>query len=184
VAIIHIPVEGISVEALKIKCEYTELVKINQLVENPKNANKHSKEQIERLAKILDFQGWRHPIIVSKRSGFICAGHGRLLASKLLNQESVPVDYQDFNTEAEEYAFLVADNEIARWAELDEEKFLEDLKDIDLGDIELLGLKDIPTFKDLEINNNSKELDLDEFDNFDHKCPKCNFEWNENDSTT
>lgn len=140
---------------LKIKCEYTELVKTNQLIENPKNANKHTKEQIDRLAKILDFQGWRHPIIVSKRSGFICAGHGRLLAAKQLEQETVPVDYQDFITEAEEYAFLVADNEIARWAELDEEKFLADLKDIDLGDIELLGMKDIPTFNEIDI----KEID-------------------------
>lgn len=135
---------GLVSQELKIKCEYTELVEIHKLVENPKNANKHTKEQIDRLAKILQFQGWRHPVIVSKRSGFICAGHGRLLASKLLKQESVPVDYQDFLTEAEEYAFVIADNEIARWAEFDEQKFIEDVANIDIGDIDLFGLKEVP----------------------------------------
>ena len=30
-----------------------------------------------------------------------------------------------------------------------------------------------------EINNTSKELDLDSFDNFDHTCPKCGFEWDD-----
>lgn len=135
---------GLVSQELKIKCEYTELVEIHKLVENPKNANKHTKEQIDRLAKILQFQGWRHPVIVSKRSGFICAGHGRLLAAKLLKQESVPVDYQDFLTEAEEYAFVIADNEIARWAEFDEQKFIEDVANIDIGDIDLFGLKEVP----------------------------------------
>ena len=157
-------------EPLKIKCEYTELVRVSQLVENPKNANKHTKEQIDRLAKILDFQGWRHPIIVSKRSGFICAGHGRLLAAKQLEQETVPVDYQDFLTEAEEYAFLVADNEIARWATLDKEKLQDDLKDLDLGDIDLLGIQDF-TF-DLPQDDFDPEIEDEEKE--EKHCPHCN----------
>lgn len=127
----------------KIKCAHDDLVEVDKLllVQNPKNANKHSKEQIERLAKIIDFAGQRSPIVVSNRSGFITRGHGRLMALKFLGWEKAAVDYQDYATEAAEYQDMIADNEIARWAELDYAKFTDDLKDLDLGDIDLLGLK-------------------------------------------
>jgi len=164
---------------IKIHCDYTELKDVDSIVENPKNANTHTREQIERLAKIVEFQGWRHPLIISKRSGFLCAGHGRLLVAKTLGEEKVPVDFQDFDSEAEEYAFLISDNEIARWATLNEDKLLEDLKEIDLGDIDYLGLEKIPHVKDLQIKE-SQEIDVDEFGNdLKHICPKCKFEFND-----
>lgn len=68
---------------MKIMCAYTDLVSVVSLVPNPRNPNKHSDEQIKLLAKIIKYQGWRDPIVVSKRSGFITKGHGRLMAAKL-----------------------------------------------------------------------------------------------------
>lgn len=126
---------------MQFNCSYTELVNISKLIPNPKNANKHPPKQIERLAKIIDFQGQRSPIVVSKRSGFITKGHGRLLAMHKLGWTEVAVDYQDYLSEAQEYADIIADNEIARWAELDKELLMNELKLIDLGDYELLGLE-------------------------------------------
>ena len=41
------------------------------------------------------------------------------MAAKVLNVEQVPVDYQPFDNEAEEYAHLIADNRIAELAEAD-----------------------------------------------------------------
>ncbi len=130
----------------KFKCSHTDVKKVSELllIQNPKNNNKHSKEQIDRLAKIIDFQGQRSPIVISKRSGFLTRGHGRLFALDKLKWEYAAVDYQDYNTEAEEYADMTADNEIARWAEFNTDKFLEDIKTVDLGDFELLGLKELP----------------------------------------
>lgn len=127
---------------MQFNCAYTELVTLNKLIPNPKNPNKHSGEQVERLAKIIDFQGQRLPIVVSKRSGFITKGHGRLMALKKLGWEQAAVDYQEYVSEAQEYADIVADNEIARWAEVDSYQILTDLKELELGDIELLGFKD------------------------------------------
>lgn len=127
---------------MKFNCSYSELVEVSKLVPNPKNANTHPIEQIERLSKIIDFQGQRSPIVVSKRSGFITKGHGRLMAMKLLKWEQVAVDYQDYESEAQEYADIIADNEIARWASLDMEMLTRDLLDIELSDVELLGLED------------------------------------------
>jgi len=131
---------------IDVKCSYSELVSIEKLVPNPRNDNTHTEKHADLLAKVLKAQGIRHPIIVSKRSGFICAGHLRLMAAVRLKLETFPVDYQDFESEAAEYQFLSSDNNVARYAELNEEKFLDNLKELDIDleeiDFEDLGLLD------------------------------------------
>jgi hypothetical protein len=167
---------------MKINCTFTEMRDLVNLVPNPKNYNKHSARQIEMLAKIMNFQGWRHPIIVSKRSGFIVAGHGRLQAAQLLGWDKAPIDLQDFADEATELAFLVADNKIAELAETDHQMLID--ISTELGpefDSELLGLDVDLSIK--EIENTSEELNIESFDNFQHQCPKCGFEWNDNGTT-
>jgi hypothetical protein len=145
---------------MKIKCSYNALVEIDKLIllKNTKNINQHPKEQIERLSKIIDFAGQRSPIVISNRSGFIVKGHARLHAIAKLGWEKAAVDYQDYDTEAAEYQDMTADNEIARWAEFNKVKFLEDVKDLDLGDLELLGLKNIDDlFKEKEQKEDKEE---------------------------
>ena len=77
-------------------CAFDELVPVEKLVPNPRNPNQHPEAQVALLAKVITHQGWRAPIVVSTRSGFIVAGHGRYEAAKVLGLESVPVDYQEF----------------------------------------------------------------------------------------
>lgn len=128
---------------MKIRCEYKKLVPLSELKPHLRNRNKHSEDQIARLAQIFEYQGIRHPIIVSNLSGFIVAGHGRLEAAKKLGLTEFPVDYQDFSSEEEEYAFLVSDNSIALWAELDLAGINADMPDLGPDfDIDLLGLKE------------------------------------------
>lgn len=117
---------------MEVKCAYTNLVELEKLVVNPRNDNQHKAEHVELLAKVLKFNGIRHPIIVSKRSGFIVAGHLRLLAASKLELNEFPVDYQDFENESDEYRFLSSDNNVARYAELDNEKLIDNLKDLDI----------------------------------------------------
>ena len=126
----------------EIKSESITLVDIDSIIPNPKNANRHSIEQITRLEKLIKYQGFRNPLIVSNRTGFLIVGHGRLEAAANLGIEKLPVIYQDFTDEAQEYAYLISDNEIARWAELDKHLVYTELKDLDLNDIELLGLEE------------------------------------------
>lgn len=114
----------------KVRCEYTELVELHKLQPNPKNANKHPEKQIERLAQIIDYQGMRSPIVVSKRSGFITKGHGRLEALKLLEWKTAPVDFQDYENDAQEYADIVSDNAISEWSTLDFSQI-----NIEIGDL-------------------------------------------------
>lgn len=125
-------------DTIAVYCAHDKIVETDALVGNPRNPNTHPKEQIAALAKIINRQGWRHPIVVSKRSGFVVKGHGRLLAAKELGAKFVPVDYQDYESEASEYADLMADNKIQEFSELDAKLSAEILMDIkNSGDIEL-----------------------------------------------
>lgn len=143
-----------------IKCTYDELVPINQLKEHPKNPNKHPDAQIERLATIIDYQGCRKPIVVSKLSGLMTRGHGTLMSMKLLDWEHVPVNYQDYDDEAQEYADMVADNGIAEWSKQDfaqiNDEFTVYGPDLD---VELLGLQNftIEPMDNIELVNSGDE---------------------------
>jgi DNA modification methylase len=122
---------------------YDELVKLSSLKKSKHQRNKHPKEQIERLAKIMREHGVRHPIHVSKLSGQICFGHGRLEAAKLNGWKEYPVVYQTFKNDDEEYACVQSDNAIAHWAELDLSAINTDLANLGPDfDIDLLGIKD------------------------------------------
>ena len=105
--------------SIPVHCSHDALVDITEIVANPRNPNKHPDKQVALLAKIIRHQGWRAPVVVSKRSGFVVAGHGRLQAAKLLQVQVVPVNFQEFATEADEWAHVIADNRIAELAETD-----------------------------------------------------------------
>lgn len=128
---------------MKIHCLYDKLVPVGELRCHPKNRNKHPEEQVDRLAKILKYQGWRYPIKVSNRSGYITSGHGRLEAAGLNEWSEVPVNFQDYESDEQEYADVQADNAIASWAELDLAALNADLADLGPDfDIDLLGIRD------------------------------------------
>ena len=126
-----------------IHCKHDELVNPKSLKNHPKNRNKHGQDQIDRLAELYQYHGIRHPIIVSKLSGFIVAGHGRKLAAIRAGVTEMPVVYQDFASPEAEYAFLQADNAIAAWSELDLKGINMDLADLGPDfDINMLGIQD------------------------------------------
>ena len=106
-------------DGIEVWCSFDTLVPVSELKPNPRNPNTHPSRQIELLAKNIQYFGFRHPITVSKRSGLIVAGHGRLAAARELGLQLVPVDYQDFASESDEMAVLIADNRLAELASID-----------------------------------------------------------------
>ena len=138
-------------------------VLVSELKPHPKNRNIHNDPQLNRLSKLINYQGFRIPLIVSNRSGYIVAGHGRLESAKKNGLKELPVIFQDFETEEQEFSFMTSDNAIAMWAKLDLSEINKDI--IDLGpelDIELLGIKNF----NLDMSEKQKR-----------KCPKCSYEW-------
>lgn len=122
-------------DGVPVHCAHDLIVNVALLKPNPKNPNKHPDSQIQLLGKIIRSTGWRQPITVSNLSGFIVKGHGRLAAALLEGFEEVPVDYQNYTSEAEEYADLVADNRIAELAEIDNKMLADIFAEIDTGEI-------------------------------------------------
>jgi DNA modification methylase len=121
---------------IPVYCAHDAIVRAADLIPNPKNPNKHPQGQIEALGAIIRGSGWRNPITVSTRSGLVVKGHGRLLAAQLEELDEVPVDYQDYESEAAELADLTADNRIAELAETDNKLLVEVFAGIDAGDID------------------------------------------------
>ena len=128
-------------DGVPVHCAHDALVDPATLVPNPKNPNTHPDSQIQLLGRIIRQTGWRQPITVSNRSGFIVKGHGRLAAALLEGVKAVPVDYQNYANEAEEYADLVADNRIAELAEIDQKMLADIFANVDMSEIptELTG---------------------------------------------
>lgn len=157
-----------------IQCSHSKKVDPNTLKPHPKNPNNHPDLQIDLLAKIIKHQGWRNPIVVSKRSGFVIAGHARLSASILLGSDLVPVDYQDFESESDELAHLLADNKLAELADPDESMLSDILRELteDGVDTELAGF-DANELTDLintfdEVQNDAEP----QIDNAEKLCKK------------
>lgn len=126
----------------KVHCLFDKLVSPGELKFHPDNSNDHPEEQIPRLADILAYQGWRYAIKISKRSGFITSGHGRLMAAVHGKQKTVPVVYQDYESEDQEIADVNADNAIAAWATLNLSKVNQSIEKLGPDfNVDMLGIK-------------------------------------------
>lgn len=155
--------------------EDVSLADISGLVPHPRNPNTHPQSQIKALAKIIKHQGWRAPIVVSKRSGFIIAGHGRLEAAKLLGLDQAPVSYQDFPTEADEWAHMIADNRLSELAELDNIELGSLIRELDFDgfDLSLTGFDEQPEPEDFEPGSEDDQGSLDSLEPKLVTCPHC-----------
>ena len=129
--------------SIPVFCAFDKIVPVEELKPNPKNPNRHPKDQVELLSRVIEAQGWRQPVKVSTRSGLIVSGHGRYEAALLLGCP-VPVDFQSYPSEEDELADLLADNRIAEMAEMDNAMLRDLFAELDASDfdIDLSGYTD------------------------------------------
>jgi len=169
--------------SIPVHCAHLRLADVTSLIPNPRNPNKHGDTQVALLAKIIRHQGWRAPITISRRSGFVVTGHGRLEAAKLLQVAEVPVDEQDFATEADEWAHLIADNRIAELADADRAMLRDLAEELDTGDFDLdltgfdhAALEELMTAAP-PAESPAEFAEVDENIPTEHQCPKCGYAW-------
>lgn len=93
--------ERVGKASAKVACAHTEIWPLEKFVPHPRNPNRHPAEQLRLLGKVIISNGWRSPVCVSRRSGFVIKGHGRLEAARMAGLESAPVDLQDYAKVAE-----------------------------------------------------------------------------------
>ena len=133
--------KNVTCDGIPVFCAFDELVEITELIPHPKNPNTHPQRQLEMLSRNISELGWRAPVTVSKRSGYIVRGHGRMMAAKYLGSDHVRVDSQEYEAEAAELADLIADNRLSELGVIDDDALkdaLDALKEMDI-DFELSG---------------------------------------------
>ncbi|WP_210526927.1 site-specific DNA-methyltransferase [Rubellimicrobium arenae] len=117
---------------------------IGSLVPYARNARTHSDEQVAQIAASMREWGWTNPVLIDPDGGII-AGHGRVLAARVLGFTDVPVMVAEGWTEAQKRAYVLADNQLALNADWDMERLGNELRDLEGAgfDLNLMGFSDI-----------------------------------------
>ena len=113
---------------------------VDRLRPHPGNARTHSKKQIRQIADSIVRFGFTNPVLIAD-DDTIVAGHGRVLAAKLLGMAQVPTLALSHLSAAERKAYVVTDNKLALNAGWDTEILaieLQGLIDLDF-DVSLTG---------------------------------------------
>ena len=164
---------------------------LDRLQPYERNARTHSPEQVAQIAASIQEFGFTNPILVDGADG-ILAGHGRLAAAKDMGLAEVPVIVLDHLSPEQRRAYILADNQLALNAGWDIELLQQEVVGLNLADFDLslLGFDEdrIASLLDPEgINREepaakerigAEEYGEEDFSEFEHKCPRCNFEFN------
>ena len=105
------------------------LRKTGDLQPAARNARTHSKKQVRQIADSIRAFGFTNPVLVD-RKGQVIAGHGRLAAAQLLGLDRVPTLCIDWLSDAQQRAYVIADNRLAEKAGWD-----RGLLALELGDL-------------------------------------------------
>lgn len=168
-----------------------EMWPLERLKPYERNARTHSPEQVAQIVASIREFGFTNPILVDGSDG-ILAGHGRLAAAKDMGLAEVPVIVLDHLSAEQRRAYIIADNRLALNAGWDTELLQIEVAALNLADFDLtlLGFDEdrIASLLDPEgINREEKtlkdykgseEYEEENFSEFEHKCPRCNFEFN------
>ena len=145
--------------------------------ENPRKNDKAVPAVMDSIKRF----GFASPII-ARPNGEVIAGHTRLKAALELRLDRVPVRYMDLDP-ADAKLLALADNRAAELADWDDEGLAAILRDLEAEEVDLSGigwslddLADMLQPAEYAAAADS-ELDLSDFDDFEHKCPRCDFEW-------
>jgi len=95
----------------KVKIEFVEVA---DLIPDARNSRTHSEAQIAAIAgSIAEFR-WTSPILINGKNK-ILSGHARVLAARKLGIEKAPCVRLTHLTEAQERAYVIADNRLAEF---------------------------------------------------------------------
>jgi len=103
-----------------ISIDRIEMVAIESLKANQRNARTHTNRQVKLIADSLKAFGFVNPVLIDE-TGMIVAGHGRVAAARLLGMMQVPAVRIKHLSADEKRAYVIADNQLAARAGWDPE---------------------------------------------------------------
>jgi hypothetical protein len=102
---------------------------------DPGNPRVHTDKQVQQIARSIEQFGFVVPILVD-RNLVVIAGHGRVLAARLLGRKSIPVIRLEHLSDSQRRALLIADNRLAEKAKWNEHLLGEQLKILAESDLD------------------------------------------------
>jgi ParB-like chromosome segregation protein Spo0J len=93
---------------MNLKIEYRDTAK---LVPYAKNSRTHSTAQVTQIKNSIEKFGFNNPVLIDT-GGVLIAGHGRVMAAKLMKLKQVPCIVLGHLTDAQRRAYVIADNKI------------------------------------------------------------------------
>ncbi|MFA5558606.1 MAG: ParB N-terminal domain-containing protein [Methanofastidiosum sp.] len=153
-------------------------VDISSVKQDPRNARKHNKRNLDAIKTSLQAYGQRKPIVVNS-DGTIEAGNALWQAAKELGWDKIAVTRVDDSKEIAA-AYGIMDNKSADLSEFDLPTLKDILQELDTGafNMEWTGFED----KEIEelmtqFHIPETEPEFDENIETKNKCPKCGYEW-------
>jgi len=137
-------------------------IPIAEIIPYEKNAKEHPKKQIEQIKASIKEFGFNDPIAVDEKN-VIIEGHGRLIALQELGYKEVECIKLEHLTESQKKAYIIAHNKLTLNTGFNIKLLEIELKDIELGGIDLL----LTGFTDKELNkflDNKEDIEDDEYD--------------------
>ena len=116
-----------------------EQVLLDRLIPYALNARTHDDAQVAQIAASIREFGFNNPVLVDGDNGII-AGHGRVLAARLLELEKVPCIRLGHLSETQKKAFILADNRLALNAGWDEQTLALEIQALQEADVDVTAL--------------------------------------------
>lgn len=165
---------------------------LDDLTPDPKNARVRTDRSAKLIEASLTSYGAARSIVIDE-NGRVLAGNGTVEGAKAAGIKNVKIVEADGDeiiavrrkglTEDQKVGLALADNRTSDTSSWDQEMLHELSKQHDLTpwfeatDMdELLGKGDIGSIED---SDGAQEYDPTAFSEFDHKCPRCGFEYDD-----
>lgn len=102
---------------------------ITKLIPYARNSRTHNEKQIAQIAASIKEFGFLSPVIVSGDNTILC-GHGRFYAAQKLGLKKVPCVKEEYLTEAQKRAYIIADNKLSLNAGWDNDMLAVELSEL------------------------------------------------------
>ncbi|MCC8066212.1 MAG: site-specific DNA-methyltransferase [Clostridiales bacterium] len=138
------------------------LADINDLIPYINNARTHDDKQVAQIAASIKEFGFLAPVIISGDNSILC-GHGRYYAAQKLGLKKIPCIKEEYLTESQRKAYIIADNKLSLNAGWDEELLrveIEALQGEDF-DVSLTGFDEKEIAALFDDGGKAKEDDFD-----------------------
>lgn len=187
---------------IKIACKVADFVPLSELCELQGDLKSLSHNQFAQLKNEILKTGFAFPIHIwrdADKTPWIVGGHQRVRVLRQLVQDGYQIDkvpvveVEAKNLDAAKRRVL---QDASQYGQIERQGLYEFMTSIDLGVDDLATSFHLPEvsldmdmFKqeffidtkkvEFEEKDGAKELDENDFQEFDHQCPKCGFHWDD-----